>query len=63
MTFINCIFQFHPKSKMKENQARPVQFFLFPKYYGISITFEAFFLVRFISKMNNDCSKGKMSII
>ena len=37
-------------------------FSFFTKCYGILKTFEIYFLIRFISKMN-DNSKGKMSII
>ena len=55
------------RSKMKQNQTRHVQiwqhFSQFTKYYGIWITFEIHFLVKFISKMNNNFSRGKMFII
>ena len=44
-------------SKIKENKTRHVQisqrFFLFTKYSSISMTFKIYFLMRFISKMNN----------
>ena len=49
------------------NQMRHVQiwqyFPLFTNYYGISMTFQGYLLVRFISKMNNSNSREKMVII
>ena len=54
-------------NKIKSNQMRHVQiwqhFPLFTNYYDISMTFQGYFLVRFISKLNNSNSREKMVII
>ena len=36
---------------------------VFVSDFGISMTFEIYFSIRFISEMNNNCSRGKMFII
>ena len=54
-------------SKMKWNKTEQVQDWqhlsFFTKYYGISMTFEIYFLMGFISNMNDNGSVGKMHII
>ena len=54
-------------NKIKENKAGYMQMeqhlSLFTKYYCIWMTFEIYLLISFISKMNDNKSRGKMSII
>ena len=72
MIFIIGIFQFHCKSKHKQlNEIKPngtcltnlMAFFLTYKVLWYFNDFRNFFLIKFISKMNNNSSWGKMSII
>ena len=70
--FIVSIFQFQCKCakktcKMKLHQTGNVQiwqdFSLFTKNYGISMTFEIYFLVRFVSNMNRNGNSFKGKVV
>ena len=52
----------HDKNQTWPGEIRQ-HFSQFIKYYSISMTFGNYFLTRFISKMNNNCFRGKTFII